>query len=289
MLWISAAALAAIFAALTVIFAKCGLKKTDSDLALALRAVFIFAFAWALVFIFGSQNCFSSITPRSWVFLILSGVASGGSWLFYFKAISLGDMNKVSSIDKFSTVLAVILAIICFGETSHLAIKLVATAILGFGIVLMVDFKQKQNNVKGKRWLVYAVLSSVCTALMSVFSKLGVADIDPNFATAVRSSIVLVIAWAVVFAGKKQVEIKKTEPSEMLFILLSGIATATSWVFYYYAVKHGDVSVVAPIEKLSILVVVGFSFFAFKEKISKKAFLGLALIVFATLIVAIFR
>ena len=289
MLWISAAALAAIFAALTVIFAKCGLKKTDPDLALAIRAVVIFAFAWALVFIFGSQNCFSSITHRSWVFLILSGVASGGSWLFYFKAISMGDMNKVSSIDKLSTVLAVILAIICFGETSNLAIKLAATAILGCGIVLMVDFKQRQNNVKGKRWLIYAVLSSVCTALTSFFSKLGVSDIEPNFATAVRSSIVLVIAWVVVFAGKKHLEIKKTEPRELLFTLLSGVATAVSWVFYYYAVKHGDVSVVAPIEKLSILVVVGFSFFVFKEKISKKAFLGLALIVSATLTMAIFR
>lgn len=289
MLWILAAALAAIFSALTVILAKCGLKKTDSDIALALRAVFIFAFAWVFVFAADSHNYIFSIAPRSWVFLVLSGVASGGSWLFYFKAISIGDMNKVSSIDKLSTVLAVILAIICFGETSNLAIKLVATAILGCGIVLMVDFKQRQNNVKGKRWLLYAVLSSVCTALMSVFSKLGVADIEPNLATAIRSSIVLVMAWAVVFVSNKQTEIKKTEPRELLFTLLSGIATAASWVFYYYAVKHGDVSVVAPIEKLSILVVVAFSFFMFKEKISKMAFFGLSLIVSATLVIAIFR
>ena len=289
MLWISAAALAAIFSGLSVIFAKCGIKKTDSDLAMALRAVAIFVFAWMLAFAFGSQNTVASIDSRSWVFLILSGLASGGSWIFYFKAIAIGDMNKVSSIEKLSTVLSVILAIICFGEISNLAIKLASTAILGLGILLTVDRRKKQSGIKGKKWMVYAVMSTLFTAMMSVFSKIGVSDIDPNFATAVRTSIVLILAWTVVLASKKQRGIGNIPHTELLFIALSGIATAASWVCYYFAIKHGDVSVVVPMEKLSILVVVCFSFFVFKEKISKRAFLGLAFIVTGTLLMAVFR
>ncbi len=289
MVWIIAAILSAFFAGLTSILAKCGIKKTDSDLATALRTVVVLAFSWIMVFIVGSQGTISEIHPRSFVFLILSGIATGASWICYFKALSMGDINKVVPIDKSSTVLTVLLAIICFGETSNLVMKLIATAILALGIFLMIEKKRTEQKVAGKSWIVYALLSAVFAALTSILAKMGITGVESNLGTAIRTGVVLLLAWGIVFARKKQEQIRHLDKKETLFISLSGIATGASWLCYYYAIQHGEVSVVVPIDKLSILVTVAFSFIVFKEKLSKKAFFGLFLMVVGTLLMVFFK
>ena len=289
MMWIIAAIFSAVFAGLTSILAKCGIKKTDSDLATALRTVVVLAFSWLMVFVVGSQATIVDISPTSLIFLVLSGLATGASWICYFKALSMGDINKVVPIDKSSTVLTVLLAIICFGETSNLVIKLIATAILAVGIFLMVEKKQSEQKAEGKVWMLYAILAALFAALTSILAKVGISDVESNLGTAIRTAVVLLLSWGIVFARKKQVGLKTIDKKELLFICLSGIATGASWLCYYYALGHGSVSVVVPIDKLSILVTVAFSFLVFKEKLSKKAFLGLGLMVAGTLLMAFFK
>lgn len=289
MLWITAAILSAVFAGLTSILAKCGVKKTDSDLATALRTVVVLIFSWVMVFVVGSQGTVTEIAPKSLISLILSGLATGASWICYFKALSLGDVNKVVPIDKSSTVLTVLLAIICFGETSHLAVKLAATAIFAAGVLLMVEKKQSEAHENGRLWLIYAVLSAVFAALTSILAKVGISGVESNLGTAIRTGVVLIMAWAIVFARGKHRQLKTQDKKELLFITLSGIATGASWLCYYYAIGHGLVSVVVPIDKLSIIVTVVFSYFMFKEKLSRKALLGLFLMVAGTLLMALFK
>ena len=284
MLWILAAALSALFAGLTSILAKCGIKKTDSDLATALRTVVVLLFSWLMVFVVGSAGTLTEITPKSLLFLVLSGLATGASWICYFKALSMGDVNKVVPIDKSSTVLTVLLAIICFGETSNLAIKLVATAILAMGILLMVEKKKTEQRKKGRAWMLYAVLAAVFAALTSILAKVGIAGVESNLGTAIRTAVVLLMAWGIVLARGKQKQLKTIDKRELLFIALSGLATGASWLCYYFAIQKGEVSVVVPIDKLSILVTVAFSYFVFHEKLSKKAILGLSLMVVGTLL-----
>ncbi len=289
MLWIVAAILSAVFAGLTSILAKCGIKKTDSDLATALRTIVVLVFSWIMVFIVGSQSTIADIEITSFVFLILSGLATGASWICYFKALSVGNINKVVPIDKSSTILTVLLAIICFGETTNLAIKLVATLILGIGIFLMVEKKQGVEKEGKRTWIIYAVLSAVFAALTSILAKVGITGVESNLGTAIRTAVVLVMAWCIVFSKGKHKGLKSLDKRELVFISLSGVATGASWLFYYYAIAEGVVSVVVPIDKLSILVTVAFSYFVFKEKLSKKAFLGLALMVIATLLMVFFK
>lgn len=289
MLWTIAAIFSAIFAGLTSILAKIGIKKTDSDLATALRTIVVLAFSWIMVFIVGSHSTISGISPTSLIFLILSGLATGASWIFYFKALSVGDVNKVVPIDKSSTILTVLLAIICFGETTNLVVKLIATAILAIGIFLMVEKKQFEKKTEDKAWMVSAILAAVFAALTSILAKVGISGVESNLGTAIRTGVVLIMAWIVVFAKGKHRGIKSIEKRELLFIALSGIATGASWLCYYYAIQNGIVSVVVPIDKLSIVVSVGFSYFVFKEKLSRKAVLGLALMVAATLLMAFFK
>lgn len=289
MLWIIAAILSAFFAGLTSVLAKCGIKKTDSDLATALRTIVVLIFSWIMVFIVGSQSTLGDIGAVSLLFLVLSGLATGASWICYFKALSIGDINKVVPIDKSSTVLTVLLAIICFGETSNLAAKLIATAILGAGIFLMVEKKKTEEKTEGRAWMIYAALSAVFAALTSILAKAGISGVESNLGTAIRTAVVLVMAWAIVFARGKQKGLLTLDRRELLFISLSGLATGASWLCYYYAIGHGLVSVVVPIDKLSILVTVAFSYIVFREKLSKKAFFGLALMVAGTLIMAFFK
>ena len=288
-MWLIAAILSAVFAGLTSILAKCGIKKTDSDLATALRTIVVLAFSWIMVFIVGSQNAITAIEPKSLIFLILSGFATGASWICYFKALSIGDINKVVPIDKSSTVLTVLLAIICFGETSNLAVKLIATLILAVGIFLMVEKRQVEKKRNGRSWMIYAVLSAVFAALTSILAKVGISGVESNLGTAIRTGVVLIMAWIIVLIKGKHKQIKMLERRELLFIGLSGIATGASWLCYYYAVQNGVLSVVVPIDKLSILVTVAFSYFVFKEKLSRKAFLGLSLMVAGTLLMAFFK
>ena len=289
MIWISAAILSAVFAGLTSILAKCGIKKTDSDLATAIRTIVVLIFSWIMVFVVGSQHTIAEIEPKAFIFLILSGLATGASWICYFKALSVGDINKVVPIDKSSTVLTVLLAIICFAETSNLVMKLIATAILAVGIFLMVEKKKREEKQESKTWMLYAVLAAVFAALTSILAKMGISGVESNLGTAIRTGVVLIMAWVIVFARGKQTQLKNIDKKELLFIGLSGIATGASWLCYYYAIQNGEVSVVVPIDKLSIIVTVIFSYFVFKEKLSKKAFAGLCLMVVGTLLMVFFK
>ena len=287
-MWLVMAILSAVFAGITSILAKCGIKKTDSDVATALRTVVVLAFSWLMVFVVGSAGTIGNIGTKSLVFLILSGIATGASWLCYFKALSAGNINKVVPIDKSSTILTVILAIILFGETNHLAVKLICTAVLAVGVFLMIEKKADTEKETRKVWLPYAVASAVFAALTSILGKMGIENVESNLGTAIRTAVVLVMAWVIVFIKGKQTKIKEIDKKELFFIALSGIATGGSWLCYYYAIQKGVVSVVVPIDKLSIVVSIVFSYFVFKEKLTKKALLGLELMVLATISMAIF-
>ena len=288
-MWLIAAILSALFAGLTAILAKCGIKKTDSDVATAIRTVVVLIFAWVMVFVVGSAELITSIETKPLIFLLLSGLATGASWICYFKALSMGDVNKVVPIDKSSTILSVLLAIICFGETEQLAIKLIGTVILAIGIFLMVEKKQNGQKEEHRAWMIYAVLSALFAALTSILAKIGISGVESNLGIAIRTGVVLLMAWIIVFAKGKQHQIKTLDKKELVFIALSGIATGASWLFYYYAIQNGIVSVVVPIDKLSIVFTVAFSYFVFKEKLSRKAFAGLALMVAGTLLMVVFK
>lgn len=289
MIWITAAIFSAVFAGLTSILAKCGIKKTDSDLATALRTVVVLLFSWIMVFVVGSARTIVDIEGKSLLFLILSGLATGASWICYFKALSIGDVNKVVPIDKSSTVLTVLLAIILFGETSNLVMKLVATLILAMGIFMMVEKKKSEAKQEKRTWMMYAVLAAVFAALTSILAKMGISGVESNLGTAIRTGVVLIMAWLIVLARGKQKQLKGIDRKELLFIGLSGIATGASWLCYYFAIQNGDVSVVVPIDKLSILITVFFSYFVFRERLSKKAFAGLCLMVVGTLLMVFFK
>lgn len=290
-MWLMMAVLSAFFAGITSILAKCGIRETDSDVATALRTVVVLLFSWIMVLIVGSAETISAITAKSLLFLILSGLATGGSWIFYFKALSMGDVNKVVPIDKSSTILSILLAIVLFGETEHLAVKLTGTALLGAGIYLMVEKKQstgsQSSGKESGKWRLYAVLSAVFAALTSILAKVGIDGVESNLGTAIRTTVVLVMAWLIVFMKGKQTQIRKISKKEMAFISLSGLATGASWLCYYYAIQTGIVSVVVPIDKLSIVVTVAFSGIVFHEKLSKKALAGLVLMISGTLFMAI--
>ena len=287
MLWLIMAVLSAFFAGLTSILAKCGINKTDSDLATAIRTVVVLICAWLMVFIAGSASTISQISSRSYFFLVLSGFATGASWICYFKALSIGDINKVVPIDKSSTILTVILAVIFFAERDNLPIKLFSTTLLAIGILMMIEKKQSADRPYKKGWMLYAVGSAVFAALTSILAKIGIEGVESNLGTAIRTGVVLIMAWAIVFARGKQRGLKTLDRREFIFIVLSGFATCASWLCYYYAIQHGLVSVVVPIDKMSILFTVIFSYFVFKEKLSKKAFVGLMLMLAGTLIMAI--
>ncbi len=306
-MWIVMAVLSAFFAGITSILAKCGIRKTDSDVATALRTVVVLLFAWVMVFVVGSAETIGEISPRSLLFLVLSGLATGGSWICYFKALSMGDVNKVVPIDKSSTVLSVLLAVAFLGEREHIALKLASAAVIAVGIYLMIERKPdvkpenrpdaetegsprpERKRVWGAQnpWMVYAALSAVFAALTSVLAKVGIMGVESNLGTALRTGVVLVMAWGIVFLKGKQARLKAVPKGELGFIALSGIATGASWLCYYYAIQNGMVSVVVPIDKLSILVTMAFSFVVFKETMSKKALLGLLLMVLGTLAMAL--
>lgn len=287
-MWLLMAVLSAVFAGVTSILAKCGIKKTDSDVATALRTVVVLAFSWMMVAVTGSYTPLGQLETRSLVFLVLSGLATGASWISYFKALSISNVNQVVPVDKSSTVLTVLLAIILFRETANLAVKLVGTALLAVGIYLMVEKKPAQEKKAARGWLVYAVGSAVFAALTSILAKLGVRDVASNLATAIRTGVVLVMAWAIVLMKGKGPQIKSLDGRELGFIALSGLATGASWLCYYYAVQHGVLSVVVPIDKLSVVVTVAFSYFVFRERLSRKALAGLGLMVAGTLLMAVF-
>ena len=253
-MWFIMAVLSAFFAGITSILAKCGIKKTDSDVATALRTFVVLLFAWIMVFVVGSISTISAITTKSLLFLILSGMATGGSWICYFKALSIGDVNKVVPIDKSSTILSILFAIILFKETQNLAIKLVGTVVLAAGIYLMVEKKQDYKKENDRKWKFYAVLSALFAALTSILAKIGIDGIESNLGTAIRTGVVFVMAWIIVIAKRKQMQIRQIDKKELVYISLSGVATGGSWLCYYYAIQNGIVSIVVPVDKLSIVM-----------------------------------
>lgn len=287
-MWIVFAFGSAIFAGITAILAKCGIRKTDSTVATAIRTIVVLLFSWLMVFVVGSQGQIGAISSRSWLFLILSGMATGASWLCYFKALQLGDINKVVPVDKSSVILTILLAFVLLHEEINVP-KAIGVVLIGIGTYLMIERKKETANQQGKRnsWFLYAAGSAVFASLTSILGKIGISDVESNLGTAVRTGVVLLMAWIMVFVTGRQRAVKETSPRELLFILLSGIATGASWLCYYRALQDGPASVIVPIDKLSILVTVAFSYFVFGERLSKKACAGLAAIVAGTLIMLI--
>ena len=281
MLWILMAIGSSFFAGLTAIFAKLGIKKTDSDVATLMKTVVVLIFSWIMVLIVGSAESISDISNKSFLFLVLSGIATGASWICYFKALSIGNINKVTVVDKSSMILSVLLAIILFGETNNLIIKLALIVLYSLGVFLMIEKKSDNKEVK-KRWFLLALAAAIFASLTTIFAKVGVKNVESNLATAIRTSVVLIMSFMIVLIKKKENLLTQVEPKEMMFIFLSGIATGASWLCYYYAIQNGIVSVVVPIDKMSSLFTILFSFIVFKERISKKALVGLILMLIST-------
>lgn len=282
-MWILFALGSALFAGLTSILAKCGIRKTDSTVATAIRTAVVLIFSWLMVFVVGSQGTIPAIGGRTLLFLVLSGLATGASWLCYFKALQLGDVNKVVPIDKSSTVLTIILAAIFLQEGVSLP-KGIGVVLIAVGTFLMIEKKQSSGETKSAAWLWYALGSAVFASLTAILGKIGISGIESNLGTAIRTAVVLVMSWVMVFVTGKQGELKAIPQNELGFICLSGLATGGSWLCYYRALQDGPASVVVPIDKLSILVTVLFSYLVFHEKLTKKSALGLAGIVAGTLL-----
>ncbi|MCI5503007.1 MAG: EamA family transporter [Anaerobutyricum sp.] len=290
-MWMLFAVGSAFFAGLTSILAKCGIRNTDSNVATALRTIVVLIFSWAMVFIVGSQNTIWDLSLRTLVFLCLSGIATGASWLCYFRALQIGDINKVTPIDKSSVVLTMLLAFILLGEEISI-LKFVSMILIGGGTLLMIQKKEgvskEQSKEKGSyAWLFFAIGSAVFASLTAILGKIGIENVESNLGTAIRTGVVLVMAWIVVFVSKKQKTIKEIDFKSWIFLILSGFATGGSWLCYYRALQMGPASVVVPIDKLSILVTVAFSYVVFHEKLSRKAAIGLAMIVGGTLLLVI--
>lgn len=281
MLWLFFALGSAMFAGLTAILAKIGIENVNSTLATALRTVVVLVFSWVMVFIVGSQSGIGDISGRTLLFLVLSGLATGASWLCYFRALQLGDVNKVTPIDKSSTVLTILLAFILLGEPISLP-QAAGVVGIGAGTLLMVSKKETQSEVKGGKWFIYALLSAVFASLTSIFGKIGVENVDSNLGTAIRTIVVLVMAWLMVFITGEQKGLRQISRKSWIFLILSGFATGGSWLCYYRALQDGPASVVVPIDKLSILVTIFFSRVVLKEKLSRRAVVGLVLIVLGT-------
>lgn len=282
-MWIVFAFASAIFAGITSVLAKCGIRETDSTVATAIRTIVVLIFSWIMVFIVGSQTQLAAVERKTLLFLILSGLATGASWLCYFKALQLGDINKVVPIDKSSTILTILLAWVFLREEMTLP-KTVCVVAIAIGTFLMIEKKDAVPKVgKGASWLLYAVGSAVFASLTAILGKVGISGVESNLGTAIRTGVVLLMAWVMVFATGKQHTVKTISKKELGFICLSGLATGASWLCYYKALQDGLAGVVVPIDKLSILVTIAFSYFVFHERLSKKSAIGLVLIVIGTL------
>lgn len=287
-MWILYAVGSSFFAGITAILAKCGIRKTDSNVATAIRTVIVLLFSWLMVLVTGTGEGIRQIDSRTFLFLVLSGLATGASWLCYFHALKKGDINKVVPIDKSSTVLTILLALI-FLQEGISGVKILSVLLIGGGTLLMIDKMDKETNVQKQSggWMIYAVLSAVFASLTAILGKIGIAGIDSNLGTAIRTTVVLVMAWLMVFLTGKQGEVRRIEKKELIFICLSGLATGASWLCYYRALQDGPASVVVPIDKLSMLVTIAFSWIVFHEKLTKKSTAGVILITVGTVLLAV--
>ena len=291
-MWVAFACGSAFFAGITAILAKCGIREADSTVATAIRTIVVLAFAWVMVAVVGSSEQIGSIKPMTWAFLGLSGLATGASWLCYFKALQLGDVNKVVPIDKSSTVLTMLLAFLLLGEPLSW-VSVVAMALILAGTLMMIERKPDAPSAgapaTGGSWLVFAVLSAVFASLTAILGKVGIEGVESNLGTAIRTIVVLVMSWVMVGVTGKAGEVRAVPRRELAFICLSGLATGASWLCYYKALQDGLASVVVPIDKLSILVTIGFSRLVFDERLTARSGAGLALIVAGTLLMVFMR
>ncbi len=287
-MWVIYAIGSSFFAGITAILAKCGIRKTDSDVATAIRTIVVLLFSWLMVLITGTWTDIAGVEGKTLLFLVLSGLATGASWLCYFHALQKGDINKVVPIDKSSTVLTILLALIFLQEGLTWG-KAVSIILIGAGALLMVSRKESnsEKEQQGSSWLIYAVLSAVFASLTAILGKIGVIGIDSNLGTAIRTIVVLIMAWLMVFISGKQKRVKEVQKKELAFIIMSGLATGASWLCYYRALQGGPASVVVPIDKLSILVTIVFSRIVFHEKLTKKSVLGVACITVGTVLLAV--
>lgn len=285
-MWVIFAFLSAFFAGITSILAKCGIRKTDSNVATFIRTIIVLLFSLLMVMIVGSFPTLKNLSAKTILFLVLSGLSTGASWLCYFRALQKGNINKVVPIDKSSTVLTIILATIFLGESITLY-KTLGIIAIGLGTLMMIEKKDTENKTEEKGWLFYAILSAVFASLTSILGKVGIEGVESNLGTSIRTVVVIVMSFVMVSVTGKVKEIKRIDKKELVFILLSGISTGASWLFYYRALQDGEASIVVPIDKLSILVTIAFSYFVFKEKLGKKALIGLILIVVGTLVLLI--
>lgn len=286
--WILAAIGSAFFAGVVSILAKLSIKTTDSDVATAIRTFVVLVFAWTAAAVAGSLDTIAQLSGKTWMFLILSGTATGGSWICYFKALSVGDVNKVVPVDKSSAVLASLMAIILFAEVKNLAVKLVCIVAILLGTLLMIEKKDDVRASSGQAWLPYAVLAAVFAALTSVLGKVGIDGVESNLGTAIRTCVVLAMAWAIVAGKGKLALVRQIDRRELGCLVLSGIATGASWLCYYFAIQTGVVSVVIQIDKLSILVSLIFARLVFDERLTAKGCIGLALLVVGTAVMTVF-
>ena len=284
--WFILAIGSAIFAGITSILAKCGLQNVDSTVATAYRTVVALLFAWAIVLVAGSYSTIGDIDEKTWIFLILSGLATGASWLCYFKALQIGNVNKVVPVDKSSNVLAIFLAVILLGETLS-AWGFVGVALILVGTMMMIEKKDVKEVNERTGWLLFAIGSAVFAALTSILGKVGMEGVDSNLGTAIRTVVVLIMSWTMIYVMKKQDKMKGIGRRDLLFIILSGLATGASWMCFFGALQIGPASVIVPIDKLSILVTIAFSYIVFKETLSKKSAIGLAGIVAGTLLLLV--
>ena len=285
-MWVIFAFLSAFFAGITSILAKCGIRKTDSNVATFIRTIIVLLFSLLMVMIVGSFPTLKNLSAKTILFLVLSGLSTGASWLCYFRALQKGNINKVVPIDKSSTVLTIILATIFLGESITLY-KTLGIIAIGLGTLMMIEKKDTENKTEEKGWLFYAILSAVFASLTSILGKVGIEGVESNLGTAIRTVVVIVMSFGMVSVTGKVKDIKRIDKKELAFILLSGLSTGASWLFYYRALQDGEASIVVPIDKLSILVTIAFSYFVFKEKLGKKALIGLILIVVGTLVLLI--
>lgn len=281
-MWLLYALGSAFFAGLTAVLAKCGIQKTDSTVATALRTVIVFFFSWLMVLLVGSQTQLSAVSGRALALLVLSGLSTGASWLCYLRALQLGDINQVVPIDKSSTVLTILLAFLLLHEPIRPA-KAIGLIGIAVGTFLMLEKKEVQRQTQGNAWLWYALGAAVFASFTAILGKLGITGVEATLGTAIRTGVVLVMAWVMVFATGKQPLLLCVPRRELGFLGLSGLATGASWLCYYRALQDGPASVVVPIDKLSILVTVAFARVLFQEKLTRASALGLTLLCVGTL------
>ena len=285
-MWVLFAFLSAFFAGMTSILAKCGIKKTDSNVATFIRTLVVLPLSLLMALIVNPNFSLGAVSSKTLVFLVLSGLSTGASWLCYFRALSKGDINKVVPIDKSSTVLTIILAVIFLGERVTVY-KTLGVVFIAIGTLLMIEKKDTEKKSEGEGWLIYALLSAFFASLTTILGKIGIEGVESNLGTAIRTAVVIVMSFIMVAFTGKTGEIKKIDKKELGFILLSGLSTGASWICYYKALQDGEAGIVVPIDKLSILVTIAFSYIVFKERLSKKAMLGLVMIVFGTLVLLV--